>query len=347
VVNEDIDRLLTEAGQRWQAAQPPPPEPDRTRWAAEGGSRWRPRAGRYLTVGVVAAAVAATIAGSMAIWPKAADGPRPDTGATPTPSAMPDPAALVVRDGDVVEAAGGIEADEGKPVRFCPPAPRFPVFNAPCPFAIVAKGVDLTRMTKRPSGDEDGRSGWVRLRGVYRAGTLEVTHQWAEEYSFTRRVAATPPSCQPPAGGWQLAERDGTAAALSQYVDANSHRFSGLHVTQVGGGSSGGPTVIVVGVVGEDPAAVQAELRPYYAGNLCAAPARYSADRLHQADEAVSAVVQARPDRQRATIWAHGGGPDIDRIEVEMVLLDPTVYAEFQKIGLDLLALNPWLRPAR
>lgn len=345
-MNEDIDQMLTDAGERWQAAQPPPPEPDRTRWATERESGWRSRAGRFLTVGVVAAAVAATIAGSMALWPRAASGPEQVPGATTAaPTGTPDPAALVVRDGDVVEATGEIEIDEGKPVRFCPPAAMIaPMPPPPCPHALTATGVDLDRLANRKVSVEGRLSGWARLRGVYRAGTLAVTDQWAEMPANPGPRPLTPPSCQPPPGGWRTKDT-GNSDRLAQFVDKQRDRFSGLDVTYPAD-TPGSVMVLVVGVVGEDPAAAQKALARLYDGNLCVVAARNT---LAQLDRARWAAAEVMGDRQTTIHSVTTGDDDAAdaRVAVGMVRLDPTTYDKLRKIGLDRLSLNPWLRPVR
>lgn len=341
-MNRDIDQILTDAGQRWQAEQPPPPEPDQARWASG-----RPlRAGRFITVGVVAAAVAATIAGSMALWPKAASGPEQVPGAT-TPAATGTAAqgTPLVRDGDVVEAAGEIEFDEGQPVRFCPPAARvLPLPPPPCPLAVTAKGVDLDRLADRKVSDEGRVSGWVRLRGVYRAGTLEVTDQWAERPDNTGPPRhPVPASCEPPSGGWRT--ENGDSQRLATFVDSHRQRFSGLDIAYPTG-RPGSINVMVVGVVGETPAAAQAELARYYDGNLCVVKATNSLAQLDNARWAAAAIM----NDQRTTIHSVTTGdddPEDPRVMVRMVRLDPDTYDKLRAIGLDVLTLDPWLRPAR
>ncbi|MGN9911344.1 hypothetical protein ACTMTJ_27675 [Phytohabitans sp. LJ34] len=347
-MNEDVDQILTDAAERWQAAQPPPPEPDQARWATERTSLWRPRAARFLTVGVVAAAVAATIVGSMALWPEAAGGPEQVPGSTTAaPTGRPDPATLVVRDGDVVEAAGEVEVDEGKPVRFCPPAVRaLPVraLPAPCPFALTATGVDLDRLANRKVGAEGRLSGWARLRGVYRAGTLAVTEQWAELPENKPPRRPTPAACQPPSGGWRTGDR-ANSDRLGQFVSRHRDRFSGLDITHPAGAPAS-TMVIVVGVVGEDPATVQAELARLYDGNVCVVAARNTLATLDRVRWAAADVMGDR----RSTIHSVMTGDDDAgdaRVAVGMVRLDAATYDRLRPIGFDRLSLNPWLRPVR
>jgi hypothetical protein len=347
MVNEDIDQILTDAGQRWQAVQPPPPEPDRTRWAAGPGPRWR--ASRFLTVGVAATAVAATITGSMALWPHTAVAPPPEPGATtatpaPSPTGTPDPATLVVRDGDVVEAVGEVEMDEGGPVRFCPPAVRaLPLPPPPCPLALTAEGVDLDKVSDRYVSDEGRISGWVRLRGVYRAGTLEVTHQWAEHRQNPAPPRyPTPPSCRTPAGGWRTGYA-GAAPELSEFVESHRNRFSGIDVTYLTG-TVEPVAVLVVGVVGGELAAAQAELARYHDGNLCVVATRNSLAQLDQARSAAAALMGDERKTIHAVTTGEGGVGDA-RVTVGLVRLDATTYDELRAIGLDRLTIDPWLRP--
>lgn len=381
-MTDEIHDVLDQAGRRWRATQPDPPEPDRSRWEPGRSAPRLPRRGPLVAVAgstLVAVGLITTIATPWAWWPWRSD--RGGEGQVVVTAAAPTPApaeVLLVREGDIVQASGTVLAEPGRAVRFCAPAvtfmparpsvdPRIP----DCTYSVPVTGVDPNHlaMTAVPPGVWFGKA---RLRGVWRAGTLHVTQQAApdpENLSMlsdnTSDDASDDPPCPAPAGGWPVTEpADGKA--LHQYMEEeHADQFRRPRVSYpgrradgkaTGGGAGGGSTpgagaveVLVIEVVKGDVEAARKALRERYSGNLCVV-SRPGA--LSLADErarhgAVQATLGTLMRDGANGIYSSGYDPEREVVEVELVMVTPQLYEHFTRIGLDMLRLNPWLRPMR
>jgi hypothetical protein len=280
---------------------------------------------------------------------------REATDDVPTAAAL-HPSSLIVRDGAEVAAAGAVLAAPGQPVRFCAPAPgaspgRPGDAGLPrCTFAVTVIGVDLDALSE-PSERAGTRFGTAQLRGIWRAGTLTVTHQSAAPAQVVHPQFPDLP-CAPPTGGWRSTGYVDGKALHEYVVDKHPDRFRRPWVAypnRVPTGTTPHPDVVevlVVEVVRGDLEQVRAELRRRYAGNLCVvhSPGRASlADQARNFARIQPAVSELMRDRING-VYSLGGG---DAITVEMVMLTPELYDRFAAIGLDALELRPWLRPVR
>src|SRR5687767_3837438 len=104
---------------------------------------------RWLPAAVAAGVVLIAAGGVYAVT-------RPDES---VPFGVAEEASLVVREGAEVEATGRLS---GTPMRFCAPATTTAINDGACPFSVPVTGLDAA-----PDGN-------VRLRGVWKAGVLEV-----------------------------------------------------------------------------------------------------------------------------------------------------------------------------
>ncbi len=270
----------------------------------------------------------------------------------PAPPGATGQVALVADDGDVVEASGQVLVTPGKPARFCAPAPVPAIGRPPgeppaCAVGVDVTGVDPARLTGATivNGVTVGQA---RLRGTWRAGTLQVTAHGAP--AADQPVAADDSvPCPRPTDGWKAGDADRNA--LHEYVNTrHPDRFRALRVGWPDGlptGATDGPQppqVLIVEVVAGDAAAEERQLRTLYTGNLCvlSSPGRPSIARQQQLRDQVTAVVGPLMNDPANGIYAMGGD---DVFTVELVILTPAVYEKLRPAGLDLLRLEPWLRP--
>jgi hypothetical protein len=311
----DIDRLLSEDGARWRAAQPAAPELDPALFARPRRPRWQPLAAAAAVVVVIAAGIGA-----------AALRRSPD--APPPAAASP---GEIVRDGDPVAGQGFVVALPGRPVQLCVPSGGAtisiypPPVPKPCPVAVTVTGLDLGRLSNRHER-EGAVWGSARVQGVYRARTLAVTRQ--EAYREPPRPDASAPDavpCPEPAGGWTRPPEDMEAAMrrLGQAVNRHAAEYTDLYVRYPYGwhlqdqSNRKGTVVYVVGTTG-DVAAARRELeRVFPAEHLCVTRASWSKAAMAAA-ERVLRTPQAR---------AVGIGqpfPDTlkDRVTAELLVLD-------------------------
>ncbi|MEV4516294.1 hypothetical protein AB0K00_45945 [Dactylosporangium sp. NPDC049525] len=276
-----------------------------------------------------------------------------NTASDATANTAVDPVALVVDDGDVLEASGQVILTPGKPARFCAPVPVLAIGRAPgekptCSSGVDVTGVDPAKLTGA-TVVSDVTVGQAKLRGIWQSGALHVTGQGAPAPATPTAVDDGVP-CPTPKGGWK-AGGDADSNAMHQYIyEQHPDRFRPLRVGWPDGfptGATDGPQpaqVMVVEVVSGDAAAEEQQLRKLFAGNLCvvAAPGRPSIARQQQLRDQVSAGIEPLMRDPANGIYTMGGD---DVFTVEFVMLTPGLYEKFRAVGLDLLRLEPWLRP--
>ncbi|MET9634267.1 hypothetical protein ABZX92_43120 [Lentzea sp. NPDC006480] len=303
-MTDPVDELLHEEGARWRAEQPPAPRPDVTRW----------RNRRWLTVAVAAGVVLIAAGGVHAIT-------RP---AESVPFGVAEDSSLVVREGAEVEATGRIT---GTPMRFCAPAATSAINAGTCRFSVPVTGLDTAP------------DGVVRLRGVWKAGVLEV-RQRLDPLPDPVRDWGTP--CAPPAGGWRSGQADGKE--LHSYVlDQHPEQFRRPWASFPDG--QNGVDVLVVEVVAGDVQAAGRELKSRYDGNLCVVDAAGKPSLKDQKGirDAVFEPLQAIMRDQANGVYGLGG---TDTVQVDLVMLTPALAERFERIS-PALELRPWLRPVR
>ncbi|HEX8865666.1 MAG TPA: hypothetical protein VF821_08420 [Lentzea sp.] len=301
-MTDPVDELLNEAGARWREEQPPAPRPDVTRWRRR---RWLPTA--------VAAGVVLIAAGGVYAVTRSAE---------PVPFGVTKDTSLVVQDGAEVEATGRIT---GTPMRLCAPATTTAINVGTCPFSVPVTGLDAA-----PDGE-------VRLRGIWKAGVLEVKER-LDPLPNPARDWRTP--CAPPAGGWRSGEADGKE--LDRYVfDEHPDHFRRPWVSSPDGKPGG--DVLVVEVVAGDVQAEGRELKSRYSGNLCVVDAAGKPSLKDQKgirDKVIEPLQALMRDRANG-VYALGG---TDTVQVDLVVLTPALAERFERIS-PALELRPWLRP--
>jgi hypothetical protein len=222
------------------------------------------------------------------------------------------------------------------------------------PFGVDLVGVDLGRLYRRV--EQAGVvTGYARIEGRFRAGTMTVTDQAP---AVPPRDDPPPPierpPCRAPAGGWRATRQMPYLPALTTFVQDRPRQYSGMAWTFPNGfptGSARPPgypdtPVLVIGTV-LDRAVAQRQIRPYFGGNLCIVRTAHSA-----ADAGVVyARLHAKPDRFGAP-QDHGilgsRGPFLGRLGLAVLVLDQPTLRYLQHIdpGVDIVDPEPWLRPA-
>jgi hypothetical protein len=261
------------------------------------------------------------------------------------------PNRLIVREGDTAEAIGQVIATSGQPTMFCPDDYLYPAslngLPPSCkPDDLIVTGVDLNTLSGRLV--QNGTiTGWAKLRGVYRAGTLAVSEQKAE--SPPRSQAPFPyetPPCAPPPGGWK-GHPDNNA--IGDYSRLHSDRFNYLtgFVYSYPPNATWDPVyigyhewVIVVGVSRGNVAHAQQELQSRFGPNVCAVPIALSSKQILTAQHAI-----AQLERDRSNHIYMSGAHAFQPVSVKLTVLTDRLYGKFPAAALTAIQLDPWLRP--
>jgi hypothetical protein len=336
---DEIDELLRQAGSRWRAEQPSPPEPDLERITQKPRRRWLVPALAAASVAVIAAAALVVLPGD--------DNPvvAPGNGKTHP---------LEVRDGDRVEVSGHVVAAPGVPVQYCVPLPSASQVDlsgkppACAPGAAVdLTGVDLSRLVDL-SVIGGVKSGEARLVGTWKAETIAVEEQGAPAPEQPGDAAPTVP-CAAPAGGWKKDDASQSITpAVEQFVKTRAADLQnpwigwpeGFPTETTPGAPPNKPSVLMIGVAHGDVAAVRRALEPQVKGNLCVIQVKVSQSEAAKQQ----AAVEALPMREYG-ITAIGLGVGDKPVRVELRILDEKTLNALRPIGVDSLDLQPYIRP--
>ncbi|HEX6871089.1 MAG TPA: hypothetical protein VF163_08325 [Micromonosporaceae bacterium] len=364
--NDDIDRQLTEAGQRWRASQPAPPRPDLRRLVGEPPAgavrlrRWAPMAA-VAGVAAVVAAILVPLALHRAADPigpggPVAGGPAGDGPAAGAAVAGVDAYSLPADEGSGVPVRGTgtlFRAGQGQ-VRLCAEVVGtmdLPQSAAGCsPVAVPTTGVNPGLLVHTTTGGQ-AYSDRVEVEGRYHGGVLAVSRVAPAPAPSASQYQEPAIPCPGPAGGWPLGRGlpPGDDSAIInhfvEYVRAHPDRFLDLWEGHPDGTPSAdasyAPTrmVFVVGTTG-DVTKARAELAAIYPGNLCVHQVRANAADLDR-------IVTRLRDQRTIPIEAN---PDVvsGLVQVRVVALDPSTLAVLDAAGRDALAIQePLLRPVR
>lgn len=330
-MSDTIDELLRDAGARWRAEQPAPPEPtvDRLAGGRRSRSRWLLPTAAAASVAVVAAGVMLTID----------DSPPDSGGRNATGGYGRGPTELLVHNGDTVRAAGLVVAAPGKPVLFCPELPteepgysdeERPAPSCPEKFAIAVTGVDLDRLSDKDI-EQGVRFGYANLRGIWRDRTIEVTGQGPYDPPPTEWPDPGVPCPRPP-DGWADVPAP-PSDEVRRYAQQHPERFGAIWI------SVDTEEVLVVGVTEGDLEQVRAELDPLYGGNLCVTRVDQSiADAADVADR-----LKRLFDDDRNGVLATGGGQPPPSIQ--LLVLDERMYRVLADIGFGRFTVDVVIRP--
>jgi hypothetical protein len=359
----DLDRALTEAGDRWRATQPPPPDPEivpgfsrqlretvRATIAAAGASRstsWlRPRIWAPVAALAATAAVLAVI-----VLPAALN--RPDDQAGPGTGPPPSPTAPTNPDGvGRVGGTGSLLRNTGGETWLCPDSimrtDDLPTSRAGCgsELHVIVTGVD-EKWLVHPTTSGQAFSDLVKVEGTYRAGTLAVTKVDPFTPDPEPPRVEPPVPCPPPAGGWRFPYYGYTPddpnndpvnrlmeevrGKPAQYTDVWEGHPEGVPNEGVPPSEVPYVMVMVVGTKG-DVASTRAELGAIFPGNLCVHRVQYSASDLESIAERL----------RSGSATPIGVDPLVieNKVRVKVIALDPATNELLDDVGRSALIID-------
>jgi hypothetical protein len=360
-MSDPIDDMLHRTGQRWRDAQPAAPTPDHHRWhtPAHTYSGWR-RGWIPVTAAAVVTAVIAATGYALTRGPAPLAVPPSAPQSTPAPSGAsarpPDPTTLIVRDGDKVTVTGVVLAKPGQPVKLCAPTaqdldlrPSDEPGVPRCTISIPVTGIDVD--TLAPPTASGARVRNLRLHGIWQAGALAVTDQATPDPEPVKTVAAIPPPCPAPTGGWPNLGGGLDTNDLHRYVhEQHPDQFATPWIAYPDGFPPESTqfqtaTVLVVEVVTGDIAAARAELDRLFDGSLCVVAARPGIRSIAEVDRVAGAMWPLLNDGVNG-IWSSGSGNREGVVYLHLMMLTAQLYDKLDAIGLDALRLEPWIVPA-
>jgi hypothetical protein len=343
---DEVDELLTRAGAQWRADQPSAPEPDLDHIL--GGHR-RPR--RWVPA-LAAASVAAIAAAALSILPGADKEPAATSGDDTSQVVVEGNKTagqdLLIRPGDKVQVSGEVIAAPGKAPVFCPPLAKpaigylpgqEPAPTCPAEFAVTLKGVNLDQLTGAKV-TKGVRSGTATLIGIWGDRSIDVQGQKAPAAPVELQLPPLP--CAAPAGGWVSKPNNLDSAAVTAFLDAHADQVFGPVLYYPKGTARNAPVVVMVGVAHGNLATLKAAFEKVYDGNLCVTPVL-----LSRADnDRISQSLQNLMARKELAIYGSGGSAmDGGPVDVNVVAYTEQVKAALTPIGLDLLKVQPIVKP--
>lgn len=346
--DQDIDRLLLDAGDHWRSQVTIEPNVD-VGWFRDE-PRWRPR--RLAAISGAAALGTAVIAalllfrmmpaGGLApgangigVGPSPTDvardgSPFSGTNEPPAPTAAPPKATPIddiVREGDAVVASGRLwESDDGPPL-LCPRM----VSAGGDPGCLDSTLVQITGVDARslPGSEANGKwvTTYITVRGTWGGEGIQATEVIPDEAPPLFPSKLVP--CDAPAGGWPGQGMPGTPDAEQAALDLQDEVATSPDVyvgiwTAIINNSTGVMVdrTLVVGTTGDVESAL-AELSEIYPFNLCITKVEYSARELDDVVDRLTASERT---------WMVEVDPSLDRVVVKTIVLDPATaeaVAEF------------------
>ncbi|QNE18376.1 hypothetical protein F1D05_11315 [Kribbella qitaiheensis] len=351
---DEVDDLLTEAGARWRAGQPSPPEPDLDRIIVSK----KPR--RWVVPALAAASVAAIATAAIVFLPDRND-PSPSVaqgkestaagkGAIASTGARKHP--LQVRNGDRVQVDGQVVAAPAKPAVYCIPvasdlpatvgAPPKPAACAPGA-EVKLTGVDPDRLSGLPTVD-GVKAGFAHLEGIWTDGQIAVDKQ-GPVVKLPDAGSTVP--CAAPTGGWKPGDSsDLVTPAVEAFVSARPNQLQELSIGWPNGlptdnGASTGPSVLMIGVAHGDVAQIRRLLTPLVKGNLCVTQVKLSKTEVDNLRNKLAAI----PTSVLSPL-SYGGGVGDHPVNIDLRVLDDKAVTALEPLGLDNLNIQPVIKPA-
>lgn len=343
-MNDDLERMLTDAGERWRAGQPPPPDADPALlMVSTPRPRWSTR--RLVAVAAGVATIVALMAVPLALQGGADDG----DGSVGGPAAGPPSGTQGSSYGRLTGVGVLFRAATG-PIRLCDTVigtMDLPQSSAGCSKVSVPTTGVSERWLVHTTTSGQAYSDPVRVVGILRDGVLAVEQVEQSSPQPGPAWEELPVPCPPPAGGWKPGEGAPDAwqslNRLIEYVRSNSDRFTDVWEAHPDGPPSQ-PTsdiaprsVYVVGTTG-DVAKAQAELAAIFPGNLCVHPVKHSGRDLEQIarrfNDATDIPVEASVDIRRG------------KVSVKVAVMDEATESILDEVGRDVLLVEePMLKP--
>lgn len=326
----NIDDKLQRAGARWRAEQSEPPPIDLVRMSRQRRLRWRGALAAAASGVVVLAVIASSLIFRVSETTSSVSGQT----RVPTPTSS----ARSVREGDRVHGMGWVISPGSGPTQLCQTEPEptvlYPAGKEPPPTcsSITVAIIHFDPMQVPTWTVRQGvgfTTAPVIVRGIWRNGSIDVL----SVASTTASTDATAPiPCPPPTGGWlendfaSATARESALASLDALIRDSSDTYVGRWTAHPHG-IDNLPAVTVIGTTG-DPVDVSPGLREVYPGNLCLWHVAYSTSQLDRIAQRLRSI---------SSVWEVGVRPDLDRVELTVVVLDDTIDSA---LGQDLPAVD-------
>jgi hypothetical protein len=354
---DEADDLLTEAGARWRAGQPSPPEPDLDRIvrSKKPRRRWVVPALAAASVAVIATATLVFLPDKDDQAPTVAQG-KQSAGIGPLSSAAPAAVKkhpLQVRNGDRVQVDGQVIAAPGKPVVYCIPVatdlpaivgegPKAPKCEPGAELTLTGVAVDKLPQLTTVQGVQ---SGFAHLEGIWTDGTIAVDKQGPVVEDRPDGIGKVP--CAAPAGGWKPGNsNDLVTPAVAAFVDARPTELQEISIGWPNGipadGAPTGPSVLMIGVAHGDLAQIRQLVAPLVkGGNLCVRQVKLSKSEIEKIRNQVAAIPASALQP-----LSYGGGVGDHPVNIDLRILDDKAVAALEPLGLDNLTIETVIRPA-
>lgn len=248
---------------------------------------------------------------------------------------------LVLRDGDLVGAAGRVVAVAGE-VRFEPPLPRhlvyFPPGSEPAPVfsgvGVASHGVDLSALHDR--FDKDGAvEGFATLHGRWDGGALQVTGQGPPRWPTEPIRPRLEPPGPAPAGGWPHGRVEENLDVPQELV--GDPAVVGVLLVRPSA------TQVVLTVVSTDPEGTHARWSSVFPGRLCVVASRWTRELVETVRDQAQTLM---PQWQAYQAGFGGFGDDCQPvITLKVVQVLPALVTWSAGVPEGLLEVGAWLTP--
>ena len=204
--------------------------------------------------------------------------------------------------------------------------------------AVRVAGANFGAVTGR--FEKDGAvEGWATVTGTWSGGQFRAERQDPPAPRPAARARWVTPPCPPPEGGWPATGRLDTAE-LSPELDDLAGTGAAVAVTWFHPGEH----QLVLVVAAADPATVEARLRPRLGGSLCVVPSRWTKAQL---DDVASQLHQRMQEWNLYQLGRQHTDDGQAYIGAHLVRVLPQIAAWAASLPPGIVALEPWLRPAK
>lgn len=307
----DLDKRLSEVGERWRETQREPPLIDPAMFVDSE----RPRFAVLLPLTRAAAVLVVVALGVVAVDQAIAPS-RTGSQARTEPT--------ITSSGDNVLATGVVVAGRDGVVQICDPLmTRLVKLEDEQPIqcsavAVLVHGLNLSTL---PGWTERGGGGFsdpVTVRGIWTGDAIEAKDAGAGSVESAPQPQIP---CTTPNGGWPAppsTELD-LETALTRLTDelaAQPAQYSGYWVASAANGA-GADRIAVVGAV-DDPDAARTVLESVYPYALCVTKVKYSSTDLERAADNIGQDLQSRPTGS----WRTRVSQQLNRVIVRTYVVD-------------------------
>jgi hypothetical protein len=151
--------------------------------------------------------------------------------------------------------------------------------------------------------------------------------------------------CPVPPGGWKSKPSNVLSTAVNTFLAAHADQIDGPIFRYPNGTSRGAPVVILIGIAHGDASVFRAAFEKVYQGNYCVVPVLLSRSDNERVSTAIGDAMSK--DKTLGIYGGSGAGIYGGRAMAQAVAYTPEVKAALAPIGLDLIQIQPQVRPVR